>query len=123
VSASSPPSNLVGNPSFEASTTGWAGTGEASVRRVAGGHTGGYSLLASAPLLGLSSYGATDFPDWVQRTAGVGTRYHVRAWVRAELGVGLASLSVREWVAGGGTFTTRRRRSRSGRVGPRSTST
>jgi len=107
VNATSPPSNLVANGTFEASASGWAATGGASMRRAIGGHTGGYSLVVAAPLLGLSSYGVTDQPDWVQVTAGVGTRYHVRAWVRAELGVGLASLVVREFDATGASFTTR----------------
>ena len=106
VNVSSPPSNLVANSSFETNTTGWAGSGEASIRRVGGGHSGGFSLLASAPLLGLASYGVTDQPNWVQRTAGVGTRYHVRAWVRTELGVGIVGLVVREFTSGS-SFTTR----------------
>jgi PKD repeat protein len=105
VNAASPPSNLVANGSFEASAAGWAGTGGASIQRAAGGHTGGFALLVAAPLLGLTSYGATDQPSAV--TAGVGTHYHVRAWVRAELGVGLVSLSVRESDATGASFTTR----------------
>jgi PKD repeat protein len=96
ISVSSPPSNLVGNPSFESGTTGWAAVGGASIRLASGGHTGSFSLLASAPLLSLSAYGITDQPDWVQHTAGVGTRYHVRAWVRTEIGAGLVSLAVRE---------------------------
>jgi len=106
VAVSSPPSNLVGNPSFEASTAGWAAVGGASIRRVSGGHSGSFSLLAAAPLLGLSGYGVTDSLDWVQHTAGAGTRYHVRAWVRAELGGGLVSLAVRE-SSGGSSFSFR----------------
>ena len=105
VSVSSPPSNLVGNGTFEAGTTGWAATGGASIQRVSGGHSGGYSLLASAPLLSLSSYGVTDQPNWVQNAGSAGTRYHVRAWVRAELGAGFVRMSVRE-SASGGSFTT-----------------
>jgi hypothetical protein len=105
-SAAGPPSNLVANSSFENNAAGWAASGEASIRRVSGGHSGGFSLLASAPLLGLASYGITDQPNSVQRTAGAGTSYHVRAWVRAELGVGVVSLAVREFKAGG-TFTYR----------------
>jgi len=107
VSVASPPSNLVGNGTFEASASGWAAVGGASIRRVTGGHTGGYSLLASGPFLGLSSFGVTDQPDWVQRTAGVGTRYHVRAWVRAELGAGIVNLVVREYDGSGASSTTR----------------
>jgi hypothetical protein len=96
---------LVGNGTFEAGTTGWAATGGASIQRVSGGHSGGYSLLASAPLLSLSSYGVTDQPNWVQNAGSAGTRYHVRAWVRAELGAGFVRMSVRE-SASGGSFTT-----------------
>jgi hypothetical protein len=66
-----------------------------------GGNSGGFSLVASAPVLGLASYGVTDQPNWVRNTAGVGTQYHVRAWVRAELGAGLVSLSVTESGSGG----------------------
>jgi hypothetical protein len=107
VDVASPPSNLVGNGTFEGGISGWAAIGGASIRQASGGHTGSFSLRAAAPLLGLSSYGITDSPDWVQRTAGVGTRYHVRAWVRAEIGVGLASLAVRENDPGGASFQFR----------------
>jgi hypothetical protein len=107
VDVSSPPSNLVGNPSFEAGISGWAATGGGSIRQVSGGHSGAFALRAAAPLLGLSSYGVDDQPNWVSRTAGVGTRYHVRAWVRAELGAGLVSMAVRESDPGGASFSFR----------------
>jgi hypothetical protein len=102
-----PPANLVGNGTFEANASGWAAMGEASMRRTEGGHGGAFALLLSAPVLGLSSYGVTDQPSWVPRTGGAGTRYHVRAWVRAELGAGLVSLSVRESHSSGASFTHR----------------
>jgi hypothetical protein len=106
VDAASPPSNLVANGTFEAGTAGWGATGGASLQRATGGQTGGFSLLVAAPLLGLTSYGATAQPNAVAVTGGVGTPYHVRAWVRAESGVGLVSLAVRESDASGASFTT-----------------
>src|SRR5262245_9854929 len=60
---------------------------------------------ARAPGLGLVPYGITDEPNSVQTAASAGTSYHVRAWVRAELGVALLSLVVRE--SGGAYFTLR----------------
>src|SRR5262249_24349904 len=94
--APAPPVNFVANASFEADMRGWAAIGGARLQRVQGGHSGNLSLLAVGPLLGLGSFGITDDPDWVQVTDGAGVRYHFRAWVRAELGVGLVTLRVRE---------------------------
>jgi hypothetical protein len=90
------PANFAANASFEADLSGWAAIGGARMQRVPGGHSGGFSLLAAAPLLGLGGYGITDQPDWVQITDGAGVRYHFRAWIRAELGVGLVTLRVKE---------------------------
>jgi hypothetical protein len=102
--ASAPPAqNLVANGSFEANTAGWTATGGASIRRAAGGHSGGFSLLASAPLLGLGAFGISDQPSTVQHTGAAGTRYHARTWVRAELGAGLVSLVVVETPSGRGS--------------------
>ena len=100
VDAAAPPSNLVGNASFEVNLDGWAAIGGAGLVRVSGGHQGLVALLAAAPTLSLSPYGITDQPDWVQNTPAVGTRYHFQAWVRAEVGAGLASLRVRETAGG-----------------------
>jgi hypothetical protein len=102
-----PSSNLVGNPSFETGIDGWTAAGGASIQQASGGHTGSFSLLALAPLAGLSAYGISDLPDWVQHTGPVGTPYHVRAWVRAELGAGLVSLFLREVnMAGAATWNS-----------------
>jgi hypothetical protein len=101
VDATGPPSNLLANGSFESGTAGWSATGGAQLQRGNGGHTGHYSLVASAPLLGLAAYGATAQPV---AAGGAGATFHVRAWVRAELGAGLVSVAVTESnVAGSNT--------------------
>jgi hypothetical protein len=107
VDVSGAPANLVANGSFETGSTGWAATGGSSISCVSGGESGGFSLLAAAPVLGLSAYGVTDQPSSVQTAADVGTQYHVRAWVRAESGVGLVNLAVTESDSGGASFTSR----------------
>src|SRR6185503_1966220 len=106
VSVSSPPSNLVANGTFEGGTSGWAAIGGGSIARASGGHSGSYSLRAAAPTLGLAAYGVTDQPNWVQNAGAVGTRYHVRVWVKAELGLGFVRVTVTE-SASGGSFTYR----------------
>ena len=101
VDATGPPSNLLANGSFESGTAGWSATGGARLQRGNGGHSGHFSLVASAPLLGLAAYGATSQPV---AAGGVGAAFHVRAWVRAELGAGLVSVAVTESnVAGSNT--------------------
>jgi flagellar hook capping protein FlgD len=96
----------VGNGTFEFGTSGWAATGGASIQRVSGGHSGSFSLLVSAPVLSLASYGVTDQPNWVLNAGSVGTGYHVRAWVRAELGLGFVRMSVRESASAGSNTTS-----------------
>jgi parallel beta-helix repeat protein len=76
--------NLVGNPGFEAGTSGWstAGSGPGvTLARVAGGHTGGWAarLANAGPATGC---GLNDAPNWVGTTAA-GT-YTATGWFRAD---------------------------------------
>ncbi|HXS81901.1 MAG TPA: PKD domain-containing protein, partial [Methylomirabilota bacterium] len=107
VDVSGAPANLAANGEFETGTTGWAAAGGSSISRAPGGQSGGFSLLASAPVLGLAAFGVTNLPDPVQNIAAVGTQYHVRAWVRAESGAGLVNLTMNESDASGASFTSR----------------
>ena len=98
VSGTGPP-NLVGNPGFEAGTSGWntsgSGTG-VTLTRVAGGHSGGWSAQLTNPTIANSGLTLNDSPNWVA-TTGAGT-YTASLWVRADnLGATL-TLRLREYV-------------------------
>jgi hypothetical protein len=87
-----PATNLVGNPGFETSTSGWAGGG-ATLARVAGGHSGSWS----AALTRTKSAGAVtldDAPNWV--SAAQARTYAAGAWVRGPAGR-TAVLRVRQY--------------------------
>ena len=88
--------NLVGNPSFETDTHGWAIVGGAAIARVPGGTSGSFSLRVASPALGTSPYGITDQPNWVSSTPAAGVRYRIKAWVKAEIGASVVSLRLRE---------------------------
>jgi parallel beta-helix repeat protein len=92
--------NLVGNPSFESSTSGWNGNGGATLSRVAGGHDGAYSCRVQAPSTGTSDFGLNDDPNWVSKTAATGTLYRYSAWVRSDASHGSAKIRIREYVSG-----------------------
>ncbi|MBI3607353.1 MAG: fibronectin type III domain-containing protein [Nitrospirae bacterium] len=101
--------NLVGNPSFEVDTSGWAGYGSATIARVAGGYDGAYALEMRGPAT-TAAFGVNDSPNnWVVSTPGVGVRYRFTAWVRSAANTGQAKLQVREYLSGvkqGATVTS-----------------
>lgn len=92
-------SELVGNPGFEADTSGWTGGGVATLSRVSGGHNGS----AGAALL--QNNGTTsgncmlnDSPNWVTTTLS-GT-YTASLWVRADTAGATLRLRLREYNGG-----------------------
>ena len=89
--------NLVANPSFESSTSGWGPFGGATLQRVAGGFDGAWSMKMSGPAT-TAAFGATDSPNWVDTTPAAGTRYRFTAWVRAATAGGQARLRIREYL-------------------------
>ena len=92
--------NLVTNPSFETSTTGWNGYAGATVARTLGGHSGAFALAVQGPDT-TSVFGVNDAPDWVSPVAGAGTRYRYAAWVRSSgETAGAAGLQIRELLNG-----------------------
>ena len=97
--SSAPPSaNLVGNPSFESSTAGWAGLDGATIQRVEGGHDGGYSLEVRGPAGSTGKFSVNDSPNWVEAAPAAGTVYQFSAWVRAATVAGNAQLRVRQYL-------------------------
>jgi PKD repeat protein len=91
--------NLVGNPSFETDTSGWAAYGSATIQRVAGGQDGAFALEVRGPAT-TSQFGINDSPNWVATTGAAGTRYRFTAWVRSGTSTSLARLRVREYLNG-----------------------
>ena len=90
--------NLVGNPGFEADTSGWAGDVAANtLGRVAGGHSGSWAAEVSNTVVG-GVCGLTDKPSWVSFTqAGA---YTVSLWLRSDTPGLTARLRVREYAGG-----------------------
>ena len=87
--------NLVGNPGFESGTSGWAGSGVASLSRVSGGHDSSYAArLANA---GTTSGTCTlnDSPNWVASTGSA--TYSASMWVRADAAGATLKLRIREY--------------------------
>jgi parallel beta-helix repeat protein len=100
-------SNLVGNPSFEADTSGWKPYpgSDTVMQRVPGGQDGAFALEVRGPAT-TAPFGINDSPNWVAKTAAAGTRYRFSAWVRAEASTGRARIRVREYLNGGQVGTT-----------------
>jgi carbohydrate binding protein with CBM4/9 domain len=75
--------NLVGNPGFETSLTGWNTSGSATgvtLARASGGHSGSWmAQLATGSSSGTCTL--NDAPNWVAAT--VSGTYDVSLWVRA----------------------------------------
>jgi hypothetical protein len=94
-----PGANLIGNPSFETSTGGWAGTG-ATIQRVAGGFDGGFSVEAQGPATGTAKFGLNETPNVIASVPAAGTVYRFGAWVRSSTGMGKAQIRIREYVGG-----------------------
>jgi PKD repeat protein len=97
VAAVPPEPNLVGNPSFEVNTDGWAGVAGATLSRAAGGFDGGFALRAASSS-GTGTIEVNDMPNWVASTATAGATYRFTAWVKAGTGAGSVRLRVREFV-------------------------
>jgi parallel beta-helix repeat protein len=88
---------LVGNPGFESSTAGWAGSpGGITVTRVAGGHSGGWAGRVNNGNGGnAANCTLNDSPNWVaQSQAGT---YSVSLWVRAGSPGATFKLRIREY--------------------------
>ena len=96
VEVAEPPacSNLIGNPSFEAGTQGWNGTG-CTIQRVAGGSAGSFACRVTSPAA-KAVFGLNDSPDWI-RNATAGQGYRFKAWVRSSNARGIAKIKVREY--------------------------
>ncbi len=98
VVSGSKPTNLVGNPGFEAGLTGWNTSGSdpgVSLSRVAGGHSGGWSALLTNTQSGTSTCTLNDSPNWVPSTNG-GT-YTGTVWVRSDTPGQTLKLRFREY--------------------------
>jgi parallel beta-helix repeat protein len=93
-----PGQNWVGNPSFEANTSGWVASGGDVIQRAAGGFDGAFALEMQGAATGTVRFGLNDSPNWVASTAAAGTRYRLTAWVRSASARGKASLRVREYL-------------------------
>lgn len=110
VTGAEPGPNLVGNPSFESSTSGWNGNGGGIVQRVAGGYDGSFSLETRGPATGTAKFGANDSPNWVTTTTAAGAVYRFIAWVRSAAATGVGQLRVREYTGsvqnGATTYST-----------------
>jgi hypothetical protein len=76
------PPNLVTNPGFESDLAGWD-TNNATLARIAEGHTGGFS--AEVCSMGVIDYTIDDDPATVPN-APVGVTYVAAAWVRLPSG-------------------------------------
>jgi parallel beta-helix repeat protein len=102
--------NVVGNPGFETSLTGWntsgSGTG-ITLSRVAGGHTGGWAAKLTNTSAAASSCLLNDAPNWVATT--VAGSYTASVWVRADSPGATFRLRLREYagttLAGTATVT------------------
>jgi parallel beta-helix repeat protein len=87
--------NLVGNPGFETSTSGWNTSGSGTLARVAGGHSGGWAARLTNPGTGSSSCVLNDSPNWIGQTSA-GT-YTASLWARADNPGATLKLRVREY--------------------------
>ncbi|MGH2688599.1 MAG: PKD domain-containing protein, partial [Actinomycetota bacterium] len=96
VTVSSLMPNLVGNPSFETNTSGWAAYSSSTIARVAGGYQGSWALEVRGPS-STALFGVNDSPNWVASAPAVGTRYRISAWVRSAAGRGQVQLRIREY--------------------------
>jgi hypothetical protein len=90
--------NVVGNPSFEYSTIGWASFGGAVAVRINGGVDGYYGARVTGGSTAVD-FGLNDSPNWVG-SATAGMRYRATAWVRSVSGLGQCAIKLREYQAG-----------------------
>jgi hypothetical protein len=88
--------NLVGNPDFESSTSGWGPVGTGiTLQRVAGGHSGMWSALLSNGTSGPATVTLNDSPNWIAVTKP-GT-YTASLWVRSDTPGQVLKLKLREY--------------------------
>jgi parallel beta-helix repeat protein len=90
--------NLVGNPGFETSLSGWNTSGSGAgitLARVAGGHTGGWAAKLTNTGPSASTCALNDSPDWARPTSA-GT-YTGTIWVRADTPGATLRLRFREY--------------------------
>jgi PKD repeat protein len=90
--------NLVGNPGFETSLSGWNTSGSiagVTLSRVAGGHGGDWSakLVNGATTAGTCTL--NDAPDWAKPT--VAGKYAASIWVRADTPGATLKVRLVEW--------------------------
>jgi PKD repeat protein len=88
--------NLVGNPSFESSTSGWTSYLGGGIQRVAGGFDGASALLVTGPN-NTANFGVDDNPNWVASTSGASARYRFSAWIRSATSVGKVRIRIGEY--------------------------
>jgi PKD repeat protein len=77
--------NLVGNPGFESSLTGWNTSGSGAnvtLARVAGGHSGSWSARLANGGTTAQTCALNDAPDWVRPSSAGSYRYSI--WVRGD---------------------------------------
>lgn len=87
--------NLVRNPSFESSLSGWSPYGACTFQRVKGGFHGAFSLEVHGPS-NLTPFGAQDGTPWVSNSGQKGTQFRASAWVRSPGHSGQALMRIRE---------------------------
>ena len=90
--------NLVGNPGFETSLSGWNTSGSGAgitLARVADGHTGGWAAKLTNTGPSASTCALNDSPDWARPTSA-GT-YTGTIWVRADTPGATLRLRFREY--------------------------
>ena len=102
VTESQPPSDLVGNPGFEANTAGWgvtgSGTGVALTRVTTPVHSGVGAALLRNNATGTRKCVLNDEPNWVTTTqAGL---YTGSIWVRGDASGAQIKINVREFDGG-----------------------
>jgi parallel beta-helix repeat protein len=90
--------NLVGNPGFETSTSGWNVSGRAGITltRVAGGHTGSWAgQLTNTTTTTQADCTLNDAPNWIASTKA-GT-YRASLWVRSDTAGQVVRMRLREY--------------------------
>jgi PKD repeat protein len=90
--------NLVGNPGFEASTSGWNTSGSGSgvtLARVSGGHSGGWAGKLTRTGSGTGTCLLNDSPNWVGATTS--GAYTASLWARADAPGATLKLRLREY--------------------------
>jgi PKD repeat protein len=94
--------NLVRNPGFEASLSGWnahpVGAGILLDRLAGGGHTGDAAVRVANTGILPGGCALNDAPDWVRSTSA--RTYEASVWVRADTAGATLRLRLMEWSGG-----------------------